>query len=141
MTTKERETCFCDRQFITRRRLREFVADAMSTCWNFPGKHPFTNNTVVLIPRGHHAQGFTNVFRHPHASLLRSHHSAFSLLFHAYPRPSPNSPYARSQNCIYHRYIYSPRLTRLLQFSLPQHRRLPNNPPPSYPECSRPCCY
>ena len=38
-----------------------------------------------------------------------SHHSALSLLFHAYPRPSPNSPYARSKNCIYHRYIYSPR--------------------------------
>src|SRR6218665_2467151 len=55
-----------------------------------------------------------------------SHHSAFSLLFHAYPRPSPNSPYARSKNCIYHRYIYSPHQTRLLQFSLLQHRRHPN---------------
>src|SRR6218665_4127440 len=32
---------------------------------------------------------------------------SFSLLLHAYPRPSKNSPYARSKNCVYHRYIYS----------------------------------
>jgi len=37
-------------------------------------------------------------------------HSSFLILLHAYPRPSKNPPYARSQNCIYHRYtsIYSP---------------------------------
>src|SRR6218665_1016108 len=52
---------FLDCHFITRRRLRESVADALSTCWNFPGKHPPTNNTVVLIPHGHHGHGFTKL--------------------------------------------------------------------------------
>src|SRR6218665_479545 len=45
----------------------------------------------------------------PDPSISLNLDSASSLLVHAYPRPSPNSPYARSQNCIYHRYIYSPR--------------------------------
>src|SRR6218665_1102218 len=36
-------------------RLREPAADALSTWWNFPGKHLPTNNTVILILHCHHA--------------------------------------------------------------------------------------
>jgi len=42
----------------------------------------------------------------PKPHFLRSHYSSFPLLLHTYPWPSKNSPYARFQNCIYHRYIY-----------------------------------
>src|SRR6218665_4145945 len=72
-------------------------------------------------------------------SFSRSHHSAFPLLLHAYPRPSKNPPYAPSQNGVYHRYSYSPRKIRLLEFSFPEHRRHSSRPKPTpnYSECSR----
>src|SRR6218665_1902564 len=48
------------------------------------------------------------------------------------PPSSQNPQNVRSQTCIYHCYIHSPRYIRPLQFSLLEHRRHTNKPPPSY---------